>query len=137
MAGPIPAPPGTGTHRPPAADRRNRQDRQDRRIAGGLIVGTLVYALVVQSNFFEFSNSMRGDIDYHRGVAFTMTAHLWQGQGPIHGVISYFGGLYPFTFGWASRALGVSFDALVSVVSWPFTLVLPLVLLALGRALCA
>ncbi len=64
-----------------------------------------------------------------------MTAHLWQGQGPIHGIISYFGGLYPLTLGWTSRATGISFDALVSVVSWPFTLVLPLVLLALGRAL--
>src|SRR4051812_2373595 len=129
MAGPLPPPPGTGHHRPTGSDRR------DRRIAGALIVGTLLFALVVQSNFFEFSNSMRGDMAYHRGVALTMTAHLWQGQGPIHGIITYFGGLFPFTFGWASRALGVSFDALVSVASWPFTLVLPLVLLALGRAL--
>src|SRR6478736_5714142 len=129
MTGPIPAPSGTGNH------SSARTDPRDRRIAGGLILGTLLFALVVQSNFFEFSDSMRSDIAYHRGVALTMTAHLWQGEGPIHGVISYFGGLYPFTLGWASKLLGVSFDAVVSVVSWPFTLILPLVLLALGRAL--
>ena len=60
---------------------------------------------------------------------------MWQGEGPVHGLLSYFGGLYPMALGWGSRALGVSFDSLLSVVSWPMVLALPLALLWLGRKL--
>lgn len=78
---------------------------------------------------------MGGDIAYHRGVALTMSAGSFSGEGPIHGILSYFGGLYALTFGWASELLGVPFDRVVSVVSWPFVLVLPLALLWLGRGI--
>jgi hypothetical protein len=108
---------------------------RERRLGGALLALTFLYALVFQSLFFEWSNTMGGDLDYHRGVAFTMSAGNWQGEGPVDGLISYFGGLFPFVLGWGSRLLDVSFDALLSVVSWPFALVLPLTLLWLGRRL--
>jgi hypothetical protein len=108
---------------------------QERRIAAGLLGFTFLFALVAQTLLLHRSSTMGGDVEYHRGVGFTMSAGSWSGEGPIDGVISYFGGLYPLTFGWASHALGVSFDSLLSVVSWPFVLVLPLALLWLGRRL--
>jgi len=109
--------------------------RRERWIAVALLAFTVLFAVAVQTLFFHRSNTIGGDIEYHRGVAYTMAAGSWQGEGPIHGVISYFGGLYPFTLGWGSRLLGVSFDSLLSVVSWPFVLVLPAVLFWLGRRL--
>ena len=113
----------------------DRAPRHERWIAAVLLVLTFVFALVAQTLLFHSSTTIGGDIEYHRGVAFTMSAGAWQGEGPVDGMISYFGGLYPFVLGWGSRLLGVSFDSLVSVVSWPFVLALPLALLWLGRRL--
>ncbi len=113
----------------------DRAARRERWIATGLLIFTFLFALIVQTLLFRRSSLMGGDIEYHRGVAFTMSAGSWQGEGPVHGVISYFGGLYPFVLGWGSRLLGVSFDSLLSVVSWPFVLALPLALWWLGRRL--
>lgn len=109
--------------------------RRERWIAVALLAFTGLFALVVQTLLLHRSNAIGGDIEYHRGVAYTMAAGSWQGEGPIHGVMSYFGGLYPLTLGWGSRLLGVSFDSLLSVVSWPFVLALPAVLFWLGRRL--
>ena len=78
---------------------------------------------------------MHGDVEYHRGVVFTMISGRLAGEGPIAGIVSYFGGLYPMVLGFGAKVLGTSFDGLLSVASWPFTLLLPLALLALGRAL--
>jgi hypothetical protein len=128
----------TATRVIPEVDDAVRDDaaaRRERPIAIALIVVSFVYALVVQTLFFTRSSTMGGDIDYHRGVAYTMSAGDWQGEGPVDGVISYFGGLYPFVLGWGSRLLDVSFDSLLSVVSWPFVVLLPLTLLWLGRRL--
>lgn len=123
--------------RPVVADAVVPDDgaRRERWIATGLLIFTFLFALVAQTLLFDRSTTMGGDVEYHRGVAFTMSAGSWAGEGPIHGVISYFGGLYPFVLGWGSRLLGVSFDSLLSVLSWPFVLALPLALLWLGRRL--
>jgi hypothetical protein len=111
----------------------DRPPRVERLVAAGLLIVTFVFALLAQTLLFHRSSAMGGDIEYHRGVAFTMTAGSWQGEGPIDGVISYFGGLYPFVIGWIARLSGASFDSVLSVVSWPFVLVLPLALWWLGR----
>lgn len=107
--------------------------RGERVVAALLLWFTLLFALVVQSLLFHRSGAMRGDVSYHRGVAFSMTAGDFQGAGPLHHLLSYFGGLYPLTLGFGSRWLGVSFDELLSVVSWPATVALPLALWWLGR----
>ncbi len=127
--------PALGSPRPRHARSDARRATRERRVAIVLVVGAFVFAVCAQSLWFSFSTNMHGDIEYHRGVAFTMISGRLAGQGPIFGVVSYFGGLYPMALGFGSRALGVSFDGLLSVVSWPMTLVLPLALLALGRAL--
>lgn len=123
--------------RPVVADAVVPDDRtrREQRIATGLLSFTFLFALLAQTLLFDHSTTMGGDVGYHRGVAFTMSAGSWPGEGPVHGVISYFGGLYPFVLGWGSRLLGVSFDSLLSVLSWPFVLALPLALLWLGRRL--
>jgi hypothetical protein len=116
----------------PADDSRSRREH---RIATGLLVVTFGFAIVFQTLFFHFSSTMGGDVEYHRAVGYSMTSGPWQGEGPIQGVIAYFGGLYPMVLGWGSHLLGVSFDGLLSVVSWPFVLVMPLALYWLGRSL--
>ena len=98
-----------------------------------LIALAFVFALVVQSGFFTWSDVLRGDLDYHRGVAATMQGGAWQGRDVIGPGPSWFGGLYPLVLGWAARLLDVSFDGLVSVVSWFTPLALPAVLWLLGR----
>jgi|GEM_PF-6861626 hypothetical protein len=118
-------------HPPSDAQRVTRE----RRLAILLIVVAFGFALVAQSLLFSFSTNMHGDAEYHRGVAYTMISGRLSGEGPIHGVITYFGGTFPFLLGFGSQALGVSFDGLLSVISWPVTLVLPFALLVLGRAI--
>ena len=117
--------------RAPADHHRGSEDT----IAAGLLAFTFGFALVAQTLLFHSSNAISGDIAYHRGVALTMSAGSFSGEGPIHGILSYFGGLYGLVFGWSSELLGVPFDRVVSVVSWPFVLALPLALLWLGRGI--
>ncbi len=107
----------------------------ERRIARLLITFTVLFAVIVQNFFFAFSTNMTGDVQYHRGVALTMTAGNFPGQSPVRGIVSYFGGFYPMVFGWASHLGGWSFDGLLSVVSWLAVICLPLALLYLGRSL--
>jgi len=127
----------TVTREPPGLDHRGSDDatRRERWIAGILLAATFLFALVAQTLLFEHSSAMGGDVEYHRGVGYTMSAGSLSGEGPIHGVVSYFGGLYPLSLGWGSRLLGVSFDSLLSVVSWVSVLALPLALWWLGRRL--
>lgn len=110
-----------------------RSPAVERRIGLALIIGTFVFAFVVQSQFFAFTNSAKGDIAYHRGVAGTMLGGNLEGEGPLPGLLSYYGGLYPLTIGYMSRALGASFDGTLSVLSWFATLALPATLVLLGR----
>lgn len=104
-------------------------------VARLLIGGSFVFAIIGQTLFFHTAPLMGGDARYHRGVALTMSAGNFQGEGPIHGLITYFGGLYPLSLGWGSRLLGMDFDRLVSIVSWFAVLALPYALLRLGRAI--
>ena len=104
-------------------------------VARLLIGGSFVFAIIGQTLLFHTAPLMGGDARYHRGVALTMSAGNFQGEGPIHGLITYFGGLYPLTLGWTSRILGMDFDRLVSIVSWFAVLALPYALLRLGRAI--
>ena len=110
-----------------------RQAQTERRIGLALIIFTFLFAFIVQSQFFAFSTHMRGDLEYHRGVAGTMLGGDLEGQGPLPGLLSYYGGLYPLVIGYGSHALGVSFDGFLSVVSWFATLAWPAALLLLAR----
>lgn len=114
---------------------RLRSPAVERRIGWALIIGTFVFAFVVQSQFFAFTNSAKGDIAYHRGVAGTMLGGNLEGQGTLPGLLTYYGGLYPLTIGYTSQALGASFDGTLSVLSWFATLAWPATLVLLGRRL--
>jgi hypothetical protein len=94
-----------------------------------------LFALVVQSGFFTTSDWMLGDLAYHRGVAYTMQAGSLQGEGPYRDLITYYGGLFPLAFGTVAAWLGLSFDALLSVVSWFAGLAWVMAVYALGRRL--
>ncbi len=118
----------------PGVDRVDRRARLSGRL---LLAFTLAYALVVQSLAFHRSADIRGDLAYHRGVAYSMVGGDLNGQGPIHHLLSYFGGLFPMTLGYGAHLFGVSFDSFVSVVSWPAGLALPLALWWLGRRIWA
>ena len=59
MTAPSPARPG--------ASSRRLSRSQEQRIARTLLVVTFAFAFVVQNGFFEFSNSINGDIDYTGG----------------------------------------------------------------------
>ncbi len=98
-----------------------------------MLAFTGAYALFVQTLAFHRANDIHGDIAYHRGVAASMVGGDLNGQGPIHGLLSYFGGLFPMSLGYGAHAFGVSFDSFISAVSWPATLALPLALWWLGR----
>ncbi len=104
------------------------------RIAAWVVLGvTLAYALTVHTLWFHRAHAIHGDLAYHRGVAYSMVGGNLDGEGPITGLISYFGGLFPMVLGAGAHLVGVSFDTFVSVVSWPATLMLPLALWFLGR----
>ncbi len=105
----------------------------DDRIGWFLLAVAVVFAFIVQSGFFASADAIRGDIEYHRGVALTMTAGNFEGGGPLPGLLSYYGGLYPLVIGWGSELTGLSFDRFLSVVSWFAPVALPLALFALGR----
>ena len=70
-------------------------------VARLLIGGSFVFAIIGQTLLFHTAPLMGGDARYHRGVALTMSAGNFQGEGPIHGLITYFGGRYgrPMAFG--------------------------------------
>jgi hypothetical protein len=94
-----------------------------------------LFAIVVQSGFFTSSDWMLGDLAYHRGVAYTMQAGSLQGEGPYRGLITYYGGLFPLALGTAAAWLGLSFDALLSVVSWFAGIAWVIAAYVLGRRL--
>ncbi len=106
-----------------------------RRLAIGVLGGSLVFALVVQSAFLARSTWMLGDLAYHRGVAYGMQGGMLQGEGPFAGLLSYYGGLFPLGLAFASLVSGATFDAILSVTSWIGTLMLPLAFAVLGRRL--
>lgn len=111
-----------------------RPSARGERIAAWIVLGlTLVYALTVHTLWFHRAQAIHGDLAYHRGVAYSMVGGDLDGEGPVTGLISYFGGLFPMGLGYGAHVLGVSFDTFVSVVSWPATLMLPLALWFLGR----
>jgi hypothetical protein len=97
-----------------------------------MIVGSFLFAFVIQSVFFSKSNWMLADLAYHRGVAYTMQGEMFQGEGPYAGLISYYGGLYPLGLGLAAEITGRTFDSVLSVGSWFGTLLMPAALLLLG-----
>jgi hypothetical protein len=108
-------------------------DRSWRWTPAILLAATAGFALVVLTAGFYRSSWMLGDIAYHRGVAYTMQAGLWQGEGPFAGLITYYGGLYPLGLGLLAELR--PFDTVLSVVSWPATLLMPLAFLLLGTRL--
>src|ERR1700675_51498 len=101
-------------------------DRTERRLAAGLLLFSLVWAVVVGSNLLQVSSWIVGDIAYHRGVAYTMQGAAWQGEGPFVGLLSYYGGIYPRAFGWLAGLFGGTFDRVPSVGSWGLAVLWPL-----------
>jgi hypothetical protein len=71
-----------------APAHRTEQARLERAIRFGLVLMTFVFAFVVQSQLFAYTNSLRGDAVYHRGVAETMLNGHLQGEGPLPGLLS-------------------------------------------------
>ena len=67
---------------------RRVPDRTERRLAAGLLLFSLTWAVVVGSNLFQISSWIVGDIAYHRGVAYTMQGAAWQGEGPFVGLLA-------------------------------------------------
>jgi hypothetical protein len=110
-------------------------ERYEAPLATGLLIATFVFALVVQSLFFAESNAIRGDHAYHRGVAGTMVGGDWQGGGPLPGLLAYYGGLLPMLMAAGERTFGVSYDSMLSVISWFATLLLPAALFVLARSI--
>jgi hypothetical protein len=106
---------------------------QERRLAIGLLIVALAWALIIGSNVFQVSSWIVGDIAYHRGVAYTMQGAAWQGEGPFVGLLSYYGGLYPMVVGGVARLLDRSFDQVLSVSSWGLALLWPLACWWTGR----
>ncbi len=98
-----------------------------------LLAATTCFAIVVLTAGFYRSSWMLGDIAYHRGVAYTMQAGLLEGEGPFAGLTTYYGGLYSLGLGLVAGSR--PFDTVLSVVSWPATLLIPLALLLLGTRL--
>jgi hypothetical protein len=108
-------------------------ETRERRLAAGLLLVALAWAVVVGSNLFQVSSWIVGDIAYHRGVALTMLGADWQGEGPYVGLLSYYAGLYSLVFGEAAGALGLPFDLVLSVASWGLALLWPLACWWTGR----
>jgi hypothetical protein len=98
-----------------------------------LLAATTCFAIVVLTAGFYRSSWMLGDIAYHRGVAYTMQAGLLQGEGPFAGLTTYYGGLYSLGLGLVAGSR--PFDTVLSVASWPATLLIPLAFLLLGTRL--
>ena len=105
----------------------------DRALGIALVAISAAVALLLQSGPFKHLDWVLGDITYHRGVALTMQGDTWQGEGPLEGLISYYGGLYPLALGKGAAALGISFPDALSVLSWIATLTLPAALYLLAR----
>ena len=115
----------------PVADGAGRE----RRIAAVLLVVTAPFALIRADAAVPLVGGDGRRHRLHRGVGLTMSVGSFSGEGPIHGILSYYGGLYSLAFGWDRGPFDVPFDRLVSVVSWPFVLALPLALWWLGRGI--
>lgn len=105
----------------------------DRTLGLLLVLGSLVFALVVQTVLFRRWTWTLGDLVYHRGVAYTIAGGDWQGGGPYRGLLSYSGGLFPMVFAAATRLLGIDFETLLTPASWLATLAWPLAALLLAR----
>jgi hypothetical protein len=97
-----------------------------------LAVAAAIAVVVLSAGFYR-SAWMLGDIAYHRGVAYTMQAGLLEGEGPFAGLTTYYGGLYSLGLGLVAGSR--PFDTVLSVVSWPATLMIPLALLIVGTRL--
>ena len=106
---------------------------QQRRLARALLIVAAGWAVIVGSNLFQVSSWIVGDIAYHRGVAYTMQGAAWQGEGPLVGLLSYYGGLYPLVLGALARLAQEPFDLVLSVVSWGAALLWPLACWWTGR----
>jgi len=117
------------------APRRDAATASRDHLATAILVATFLLAPIVQSAGFVRSDWMLGDLAYHRGVAYSMLGGDLQGQGPLDGLLSYYGGLFPMGAALGSWLTSASFDEVISVVSWPATLLLPAALLLLGRRL--
>jgi hypothetical protein len=83
-----------------------------------LVALTALAALFVQSGFFHRAGWLAGDQMYHRGVAYNVQGGRILGEDYFAGHLSYFAGTWHLVFGRATQVLGVSYDALVDVVSW-------------------
>jgi hypothetical protein len=104
-------------------------------VAAAIAVATFATNLIVLTLPFIGKTWLQGDLAYHRGVALSIDfAHPF-GEGPIAGVMSYYGGTYHLVLAAISAVLGISFEAAVAVLSVVWALVWPASLIVLGRRL--
>ncbi|MFZ4584520.1 MAG: hypothetical protein ACOYNI_04755 [Acidimicrobiia bacterium] len=126
----------TGNDAPTDARQDLAPDNRILRSVGAVLTAlSIAWAFVVQSLFFAQVSNIQGDAAYHRGVAYTMLHGALQGEGPIHQLLAFYGGLYPMALAALSAATGASIDSVLSIGSWFWGCALPLSLLFLGRRL--
>lgn len=100
-----------------------------------LVIVTAVLAVILQSALFHTEDWMVGDLAYHRAVAYSMLGGDLQGAGPFSGLISYFGGLFPLLVALLVRALRLSFETVISYLSWGSPILLVAAFATLGRTI--
>ena len=99
-----------------------------------IVVATVVASLALTIPFLGKS-WLLGDLAYHRGVVLSIDAAHPFGEGPIAGVMSYYGGTYHLLLVAISAVTGFTFAGAVAVLSAIWAVVWPLSLVALGRRL--
>ena len=100
-----------------------------------VIVATIGASVVLMTLPFVGKQWMLGDLAYHRGVTLSLDLAHPFGEGPIAGVMSYYGGLYHLLLAGLSRLFNLTFEQSVGVLSLVWSVVWPVSLIVLGRRL--
>ena len=97
-----------------------------------VIAATIAASVLAMTVPFLGKQWLLGDLAYHRGVTLSIDLAHPFGEGPIAGVMSYYGGLYHLLLAGIS-AFGLTFAGAVGVLSLVWAVIWPISLLALGR----
>ena len=104
-------------------------------LAWVLIAATIGLSVLAMTLPFIGKGWLLGDLAYHRGVTLSLDLAHPFGEGPIAGVMSYYGGLYHLLLAGLVRVFGVTFEGAVAVLSLVWSVAWPVSLIVLGRRL--
>jgi hypothetical protein len=104
-------------------------------LPAALIAVTIALSVLVMTVPFLGKQWLLGDLAYHRGVTLSINLAHPFGEGPIAGVMSYYGGLYHLLLAGFSRIFGLTFEQAIAVLSLIWAVVWPVSLVVLGRRL--